>query len=136
MEEWIQPNWQHLAESAQPILEWMERQEALVGLQKAEEARRVLVKIYLASSSLPILVESIPLPQLDYFKEPPVIVKVEIPPNAVQAVITSQDRKTQFQVPVNIVARRLNGSSVGFFEATYEPGQVIELGERVPDQNW
>lgn len=64
------------------------------------------------------------------------IVRVEIPDGAAQAVISTQDKSIQMQVPVSQVKRRLNGKKLGYFSATMESGSILEIGDRVEHQNW
>lgn len=66
------------------------------------------------------------------------IVKVQISDNpAVGAIITSQDKKLHMNVSEGHVDRRLNGKKIGFFRADFdEKTGMLELGDRVPDENW
>lgn len=48
-----QPHWRELFLEARPILEWMAEHEEVVGAERANEARRVLVRLYVAASPRP-----------------------------------------------------------------------------------
>ncbi len=47
------PNWKDLAEASKPLLEWMVANEPTVGRERAEAARRVLVRMYMAATPRP-----------------------------------------------------------------------------------
>jgi len=65
------------------------------------------------------------------------IVKVTVPthPEQAQARIVSSDGKMEMFCPIALARRRLHTASIGFFKAEIESG-ALELGDRIPDQNW
>ena len=47
------PDWKGLSEASKPLLEWMVQNEEVVGPQLADDARRILVRMYMASMPRP-----------------------------------------------------------------------------------